>query len=146
MGTFRIDEETAKGLASGRFTKKIKIKRCGACMGCRSKDCRQCGPCKAMKKYGGPGLLKQACIHRKCSNPLNSNSGGGSFTKNCLKKGVKKFEPIKDETDVDLEGNSKTSVISMMSSVPEVVEEEFTVSQNMQKECNYYLFYFFAKI
>merc|ERR1712223_561595 len=81
-----------------------------------------------MKKYGGPGLLKQACIHRKCTNPLNSNGGSGRI----LKKGVvKKFEPVKDETDVDLEGNTKTSVISIMSSnmtfheveVPEVVEE-----------------------
>ena len=76
-----------------------KIKRCGACIGCRTKNCRQCRPCLQMKKYGGPGLLKQACINRKCSNPLNSNSG------RILKKGVvKKFELVKDETDVDLEG------------------------------------------
>ena len=118
-------------MASGRFTKKIKIKRCGACIGCRTKNCRQCHPCLQMKKYGGPGLLKQACIHRKCTNPLNSN-GGGNSSGRILKKGVvKKFEPVKDETDVDLEGNTKTSVISIMSSnmtfheveVPEVVEE-----------------------
>ena len=107
-----------------------KIKRCGACIGCRTKNCRQCRPCLQMKKYGGPGLLKQACINRKCSNPLNSNGGGSSGQ--ILTNGVvKKFEPDKDETDVDLEGNTKTSVISIMSSnmtfheveVPEVVEE-----------------------
>ena len=71
VGTFRIDEETAKGMVSGRFTKKIKIKRCGRCRGCKTQNCRICNACKAMKKYGGPGVLKQACIHRKCENPTN---------------------------------------------------------------------------
>ena len=28
-------------------------------------DCGQCGNCKDMKKFGGPGKLKQACIARK---------------------------------------------------------------------------------
>ena len=29
----------------------------------------KCGHCQDMKKYGGPGLRKQSCKHRKCLNP-----------------------------------------------------------------------------
>ena len=31
VGTFSIDENTAKNMVSGRFVKRIKIKRCGKC-------------------------------------------------------------------------------------------------------------------
>ena len=31
VGTFSIDKDTAKNMASGRFVKRIKIKRCGKC-------------------------------------------------------------------------------------------------------------------
>jgi hypothetical protein len=31
VGTFSIDKDTAKNMASGRFVKRIKVKRCGKC-------------------------------------------------------------------------------------------------------------------
>lgn len=71
VGTFSIDEDTAKNMVSGRFVKRIKIKRCGKCKGCRSRNCKQCIACKDMLKYGGQGMLKQACIHRRCANPTS---------------------------------------------------------------------------
>ncbi|CAI5728803.1 unnamed protein product [Peronospora destructor] len=46
-----------------------RIGRCGKCAGCLAEDCMKCGHCQDMKKYGGPGLRKQSCKHRKCLNP-----------------------------------------------------------------------------
>ena len=46
MGTFAIDEDTAKNMASGRFVTKVKIKRCYRCKGCKTKNCKQCVPCR----------------------------------------------------------------------------------------------------
>ena len=72
VGTFSIDEDTAKNLVSGRFVKKIKVKRCGQCKNCRKRNCRECVACLDMPKYGGQGQLKQACIHRRCTDPAES--------------------------------------------------------------------------
>ena len=40
--------------------------KCGQCEGCLNTDCLRCVYCKDMKKYGGKGMLKQKCIHRRC--------------------------------------------------------------------------------
>ena len=36
------------------------------CEGCCAKDCGVCITCKDMKKYGGPGKKKKACVKRVC--------------------------------------------------------------------------------
>ena len=41
---------------------------CGACVGCKAKECGKCGSCLDMKKFGGPGRKKQKCDERKCVN------------------------------------------------------------------------------
>ncbi|KAF0715800.1 Aste57867_3169 [Aphanomyces stellatus] len=51
------------------FGQKKRVTRCGKCAGCLSGDCMECGHCQDMKKYGGPGLRKQSCKNRKCTNP-----------------------------------------------------------------------------
>ncbi|OQR99517.1 hypothetical protein THRCLA_06482 [Thraustotheca clavata] len=48
---------------------KKRVTRCGKCSGCLAGDCMECGHCQDMKKYGGPGLRKQSCKNRKCTNP-----------------------------------------------------------------------------
>ena len=41
--------------------------RCMVCKWCLQPDCRKCKYCKDMKRYGGPGVKKQACENRpKC--------------------------------------------------------------------------------
>ena len=67
-----------------------------------------------MKKYGGSGKLKQACIHRKCSNPI------GPGGKVIIERGNSKPKIIEskkvDHNDVDFQGNSKSqSVITVRS-------------------------------
>lgn len=45
---------------------KKRTRRCGTCAGCTVEDCKSCHYCKDMKKYGGSGTLKKACIKRNC--------------------------------------------------------------------------------
>ena len=43
--------------------------RCGDCEGClNNADCQKCTYCLDKPKYGGPGRLKQCCLHRRCKN------------------------------------------------------------------------------
>ncbi len=44
-----------------------KRKRCGSCESCQSKDCGLCVYCLDKPKFGGPNLLKQSCLKRKCT-------------------------------------------------------------------------------
>ena len=50
-----------------KYTKK-KIVRCNECEPCKKEDCGTCKSCKDKRKFGGSGLSKQSCIHRKCLN------------------------------------------------------------------------------
>jgi len=38
-----------------------RMTRCGDCSGCNAVNCRVCVYCLDMKKYGGPGKMKQCC-------------------------------------------------------------------------------------
>uniref|UniRef100_A0A674NY21 [histone H3]-dimethyl-L-lysine(36) demethylase n=1 Tax=Takifugu rubripes TaxID=31033 RepID=A0A674NY21_TAKRU len=46
--------------------RRVRCKRCEACM--RS-ECGECNFCRDMKKFGGPGKLKQTCVLRQCLSP-----------------------------------------------------------------------------
>ncbi|CAF90519.1 unnamed protein product, partial [Tetraodon nigroviridis] len=43
--------------------RRVRCKRCEACV--RS-ECGDCNFCRDMKKFGGPGKLKQTCVLRQC--------------------------------------------------------------------------------
>ena len=49
-----------------KFTVRGKRRRCGACDGCTAEDCGECRFCIDKPKFGGKGVLKQACIFRSC--------------------------------------------------------------------------------
>ena len=112
-----LGKESAKNRQIGELAtakSQSKTKRCGTCQGCTNKDCRKCGPCLQMKKYGGSGKLKQACIYRKCSNPI------GPGGKVIIERGNSKPKIIEskkvEHNDVDFQGNSKSqSVITVRS-------------------------------
>ncbi|XP_051891245.1 lysine-specific demethylase 2B-like isoform X4 [Pristis pectinata] len=40
--------------------------RCRKCEACLRTECGECHFCKDMKKFGGPGRMKQSCIKRQC--------------------------------------------------------------------------------
>lgn len=44
--------------------------RCKKCEACLRADCGDCHFCKDMKKFGGPGRMKQSCISRQCMAPV----------------------------------------------------------------------------
>ncbi|XP_028827492.1 lysine (K)-specific demethylase 2Bb isoform X2 [Denticeps clupeoides] len=44
--------------------------RCRKCEACLRTECGECHFCKDMKKFGGPGRMKQSCIMRQCIAPV----------------------------------------------------------------------------
>lgn len=49
---------------------KHKFWNCKKCAYCLKPDCGRCWACKDKPKFGGPGVQKQKCQERKCSNPM----------------------------------------------------------------------------
>ena len=78
-------------------TKNVKKSaRCGGCRGCQLKeDCKNCVSCRDMVKHNGPGIMKQGCRKKICSNPLKKTT-----CKNCegclTKKDCQECAPCKD--------------------------------------------------
>ncbi|XP_061101235.1 lysine (K)-specific demethylase 2Aa isoform X1 [Conger conger] len=46
--------------------RRVRCKRCEACL---RTECGECNFCRDMKKFGGPGKLKQTCVLRQCLAP-----------------------------------------------------------------------------
>ena len=65
---------SAEELEAKRSMKKCYFKHkfwpCRKCTGCIKPDCGVCMYCKDKSKFGGHNILKQKCIHKKCSNPV----------------------------------------------------------------------------
>ncbi|KAM4632170.1 F-box/LRR-repeat protein 19 [Discoglossus pictus] len=57
---------SGKGLGAAR-RRRTRCRRCEACV--RS-ECGECHFCKDMKKFGGPGRMKQSCLKRQCTAPV----------------------------------------------------------------------------
>uniref|UniRef100_A0A3P9HUR2 Zgc:158376 n=1 Tax=Oryzias latipes TaxID=8090 RepID=A0A3P9HUR2_ORYLA len=55
------------GAASGARRRRTRCRRCQACM---RTECGECHFCKDMKKFGGPGRMKQSCLLRQCTAPV----------------------------------------------------------------------------
>ncbi|KAG5263503.1 hypothetical protein AALO_G00265540 [Alosa alosa] len=51
--------------------RRVRCKRCEACL---RRECGDCIFCRDMKKFGGPGRLKQTCLRRQCLAPGLPNS------------------------------------------------------------------------
>ncbi|GAB6024313.1 hypothetical protein CHUAL_009004 [Chamberlinius hualienensis] len=59
-----------KKINDGVGKPRKKFVRCGKCEGCLRPDCKICIYCLDMSRYGGKGVLKQACKLRKCLDPI----------------------------------------------------------------------------
>eukprot|EP00615_Pteridomonas_danica_P004691 CAMPEP_0114369336 /NCGR_PEP_ID=MMETSP0101-20121206/31599_1 /TAXON_ID=38822 ORGANISM="Pteridomonas danica, Strain PT" /NCGR_SAMPLE_ID=MMETSP0101 /ASSEMBLY_ACC=CAM_ASM_000211 /LENGTH=462 /DNA_ID=CAMNT_0001520145 /DNA_START=5 /DNA_END=1393 /DNA_ORIENTATION=+ len=77
-------QETHSSLIANNESNNLKTKqvirkqRCGDCSGCRATECGVCKFCLNMRKFGGPGTLKQPCVQRKCSGEVSSVTDSNS--------------------------------------------------------------------
>ncbi|CAL9693894.1 unnamed protein product [Knipowitschia caucasica] len=60
----------AGGVASGASGARRRRTRCRRCQACLRTECGECHFCKDMKKFGGPGRMKQSCLLRQCTAPV----------------------------------------------------------------------------
>uniref|UniRef100_I3JS18 Zgc:158376 n=1 Tax=Oreochromis niloticus TaxID=8128 RepID=I3JS18_ORENI len=56
-----------RGAGGGARRRRTRCRRCQACM---RTECGECHFCKDMKKFGGPGRMKQSCLLRQCTAPV----------------------------------------------------------------------------
>uniref|UniRef100_A0A7N9APQ1 Lysine-specific demethylase 2B n=1 Tax=Mastacembelus armatus TaxID=205130 RepID=A0A7N9APQ1_9TELE len=63
---------SAVKLSASRGTSGARRRRtrCRKCEACLRTECGECHFCKDMKKFGGPGRMKQSCIMRQCIAPV----------------------------------------------------------------------------
>lgn len=63
---------TKSGSSKGNNNSSARRRRtrCKKCEACLRADCGECHFCKDMKKFGGPGRMKQSCISRQCMAPV----------------------------------------------------------------------------
>ncbi|XP_077441876.1 lysine-specific demethylase 2B-like isoform X2 [Vanacampus margaritifer] len=54
----------------GTSSARRRRTRCRKCEACLRTECGECHFCKDMKKFGGPGRMKQSCIMRQCIAPV----------------------------------------------------------------------------
>ncbi|XP_045134294.1 lysine-specific demethylase 2A-like [Portunus trituberculatus] len=64
------DENRIVGLPPNVAKVRHRRVRCKLCESCLREDCRKCGFCLDMVKYGGPGTMKQTCKMKKCTQPM----------------------------------------------------------------------------
>lgn len=66
----------ASPIVSGARRRRVRCRKCKACV---QGECGVCHYCRDMKKFGGPGRMKQSCVLRQClavSNLLGTEFGG----------------------------------------------------------------------
>ena len=54
-------------------TKRRRLASCGTCPACTREDCGRCINCIDKPKFGGDGVRKQSCIHKRCSAPKGTH-------------------------------------------------------------------------
>uniref|UniRef100_A0AAQ4Q4Q9 [histone H3]-dimethyl-L-lysine(36) demethylase n=1 Tax=Gasterosteus aculeatus aculeatus TaxID=481459 RepID=A0AAQ4Q4Q9_GASAC len=76
---------SAVKLSAGRGTSGARRRRtrCRKCEACLRTECGECHFCKDMKKFGGPGRMKQSCIMRQCIAVKDSNGVVNDELPNC---------------------------------------------------------------
>uniref|UniRef100_A0A8C8GD41 Lysine (K)-specific demethylase 2Ba n=1 Tax=Oncorhynchus tshawytscha TaxID=74940 RepID=A0A8C8GD41_ONCTS len=67
MGTSAAVKLPSNRSASGARRRRTRCRKCEACL---RTECGECHFCKDMKKFGGPGRMKQSCIMRQCIAPV----------------------------------------------------------------------------
>ncbi|XP_076997299.1 F-box/LRR-repeat protein 19 isoform X2 [Tamandua tetradactyla] len=58
---------SSRGPGAGARRRRTRCRRCRACV---RTECGDCHFCRDMKKFGGPGRMKQSCLLRQCTAPV----------------------------------------------------------------------------
>ncbi|KAK5932533.1 hypothetical protein CgunFtcFv8_004230 [Champsocephalus gunnari] len=67
VGTSAAIKLPSNRSSSGARRRRTRCRKCEACV---RTECGECHFCKDMKKFGGPGRMKQSCIMRQCIAPV----------------------------------------------------------------------------
>ena len=91
---------------STRFESYKRTVRCHQCDRCLRPDCGKCRNCRDMPKFGGRGLVKQACEHRTCLNPIPPMSwrkkNKSSMSSKIKKPSTKTYKKLKSSPRSEL--------------------------------------------
>lgn len=68
LGKGKLSGKNAAAQAASNIRRRRT--RCKKCEPCTRQECAECHFCKDMKKFGGPGRMKQSCISRQCMAPV----------------------------------------------------------------------------
>nr|XP_060641943.1 lysine-specific demethylase 2B isoform X3 [Anolis sagrei ordinatus] len=81
----KLGPSSAVKLAANRTTAGARRRRtrCRKCEACLRTECGECHFCKDMKKFGGPGRMKQSCIMRQCIAVRESDGVVNEELPNC---------------------------------------------------------------
>ncbi|XP_035196450.1 lysine-specific demethylase 2B isoform X14 [Oxyura jamaicensis] len=81
----KLGTASAVKLAANRTTAGARRRRtrCRKCEACLRTECGECHFCKDMKKFGGPGRMKQSCIMRQCIAVKESDGVVNDELPNC---------------------------------------------------------------
>jgi hypothetical protein len=67
--------------APARAYSPAGLSRCGSCAGCMLPNCKRCPYCRDMKRYGGEGRLRKACIKRICTFSVGVHKASAAVSK-----------------------------------------------------------------
>lgn len=106
---------TSKSSGSSR-RRRTRCKKCEACV---RADCGDCHFCKDMKKFGGPGRMKQSCMARQCTaQPILPH------TACCMVCGKDGWRKNADDEDDDDDEDDQFSSLMECSICWEIVHPE----------------------
>lgn len=95
MPTKIVSGQTGRSPSTANDNSRRRRTRCKKCDSCVRADCGECHFCKDMKKFGGPGRMKQSCIARQCMAPVLPH------TACCMICGRDGWEKLTDPTICD---------------------------------------------
>ena len=61
-----VKDKLCTSLSPSSHVVRSRRRRCLVCVACQMPPCGSCKHCLDSPKFGGPGHLKQSCVHRKC--------------------------------------------------------------------------------
>ncbi|XP_053557719.1 lysine-specific demethylase 2B isoform X3 [Bombina bombina] len=92
----------ANRTSSGARRRRTRCRKCEACL---RTECGECHFCKDMKKFGGPGRMKQSCIMRQCIAPVLPHTAvclvcGEAGKEDCVEEQEAKFNVMLMECSI----------------------------------------------